>query len=578
MDATAVSPGGAGSHRVFVLGLALALTLANALKPVAVDDPAYLRQAGWWAAHPLDPLGGEALNYQKLVPASQVASAPVGIAWLALGSRLAGGAEWRLKLWLFPFAWLLAWGLHDLLRHAAPSLAKIWLVGAILSPALLPSFGFMLEVPMLALAMASLAVFARGVQKDPWQSALAAGVLAGLALQTKYSGAPILVALVAWGACRGRWRAGALAALTALALFGAIEMALRLGAGASPLVAYAASRGMRDPDGHLPWLTGWRLMRMAGTVAPVLIPLGLTALGAPRRWVWAALAAIPLGYACFSFAPPGVVLFLDRVTAGRLINFENVTIAWMGPALAAVAALAAWRACRAPNSFPARALAVWLGAECLMAPFVSASASVRRVLGALLAFSLVLARLAHDVVRRDPARRADVVACVTMSVALGLAFWGVDVDSALADRRALALVTARLATEHDRGQVAFVGNHWTSFQYAASRSGWREVALGRSALRGGDWLVVPFEIGGHGVALDPSGLALVDSVPLPHRLPVTTRRSFYDGRTAFRRVDPGWAGARIWRVIADGEVLGLAGSLSRADSLRLPPLPPVPSR
>ncbi|MEO5616757.1 MAG: hypothetical protein ABIS67_03220, partial [Candidatus Eisenbacteria bacterium] len=97
---------GAGSA---ILAVALALTALNAMKPVTVDDPAHLRQAAWWAEHPFDPLGGEAFHYQQIVPAAQVASPPLGIGWLALGMRVVGAHPSLLKLWLFPFAWLLAW-------------------------------------------------------------------------------------------------------------------------------------------------------------------------------------------------------------------------------------------------------------------------------------------------------------------------------------------------------------------------------------------------------------------------------------------------------------------------------------
>lgn len=542
----------------FVLALALALTLLNAGKPVAVDDPAYLRQAAWWAAHPFDPLGGEAPHDQAMVPAADVAAAPVAIAWLALGVALTGGAEWALKLWLFPFAWLLAWALHALLRLLAPSVARPWLAAAVLSPAILPSFGFMLDVPMLALAVAALAMFARDTGASV-RSAVAAGVLAGLALQVKYSAAPILVALVACGLLTGRLRAGLLAAGLGLGVFAGLEALLLAGSGHSPLLAYVAGRGARDPGGHAPLVTAWRLVGLAGTAAPALIPLGLTALGAPRRAVHAALVAVVAGFAVFVLAPAGAVRAVDGVTGGRILDFTNASIGWMGPALAAIAVAVLWRAGRKPqaagSALPARVIAAWLLAECALAPLVSASASVRRVLGAIAALACMAAWSAHGVVTREPARRADVLAAALSSVALGLGFWMVDVDSAMAERRALALVERRLESEARVGRVSYVGSHWTAFEHAASGTALRRVALGRSWLRRGDWLVVPFAIGRRNAVLDSARLALVDSVPLPHRLPVTTRRSYYDGSVALRRVDPGWAGARLWRVIEDGEAL-----------------------
>ena len=49
--------------------LALAVTLANAAKPVVIDDTAYLAFAAHVAAHPLDPYGFELFWYDAPEPA-----------------------------------------------------------------------------------------------------------------------------------------------------------------------------------------------------------------------------------------------------------------------------------------------------------------------------------------------------------------------------------------------------------------------------------------------------------------------------------------------------------------------------
>jgi len=103
--------------------------------------------------------------------------------------------------------------------------------------------------------------------------------------------------------------------------------------------------------------------------------------------------------------------------------------------------------------------------------------------------------------------------------------------------------------------VAYVADHWGAFQYLARDWGLTEVTADRSPLAAGDWLLVPFGVEMRGASLDATRVALVDSVPLPHRLPLTTHRSYYDGRQALRRTDPRWVGAYIYRVTADGVTL-----------------------
>jgi hypothetical protein len=552
MTGTPTARPGAVTRRATVLALALALTLLDAATPVTVDDPAYLRQASWWAAHPLDPLGGEALHYQTLVPAARNAAAPVAIGWLAIGVRLFGRDAVALKLWLFPFAWLLVWALDRLLQRLAPDLRAPALTLAAVSPAIVGSFHLMLDVPALALGLAALAVLAAGDPPLRWRAAVIAGVLAGLALQTKYSAIGVVVAVGAYALLEHGAGAAALTTGVTLAVFATIEAALYGASGTSPLLAYIAGRGARDPGGHVPLVTAKKLVLMAGSAGSALIPFGLVALGASRRQVRMALAMVVAGWLLFAAAPGGVVAWLDGLAGGRWINFENVTLGWMGPVLvvvAALAALAVWRA-----GALARATVLWLLAEGAIAPFVSASASVRRVIGALVALTLLLAALARRRVEREPQRRADLGPVVACGVLLTLGSWLADRDSALAEQRALELARARVAV-HGGGRMAYVADHWGAFQYQAERAGLVQVTADRAPLVRGDWLLVPFNVEMRGVALDLARVRLVDSVPLPHMLPLTTHRSFYDGRLALRRPDPAWIGARLYRVERDGLAL-----------------------
>ena len=534
-----------------LLMLALALTALNAVVPVTVDDPAYLRQASWWAAHPFDPLGGETLLYQTMVPTTANAAPPVGIAWLALGIHVFGDSPLALKLWLFPFAFLFVWAASAAIGRAMPALRGPLLALTVLSPATVPSFHFMLDLPALALGLTAFVLLTAAAPSR--RTAVIAGLIAGLALQTKYSAIGVVAAGFLAAALAGRVGLAATSGAIAVATFTVIE-ALFSGGATPPLIAYLASRPGRDPGGHVPLVTARRLILMAGTAGSALIPLGLFAFGARRAWGWVALVAVIGGWTLFALAPDSLVAWLDHVTGGRGINHENLSVGWMGPAVTVIAIFAAPRAWRSGDPF-ARALAVWLILECAIAPFVSASASVRRLLGALVALTILLSWHAGRSVVDDRARRAGIMATLACGMLLTLGFVLVDRDSALSEQRALAL--ARERTASSTGRLAYVADHWGAFQDAARRAGLIEVSAERAPLVPGDWLLVPFGVEMRHVALDPAHVALVDSVPLPHRLPVTTHRSYYDGRQALRRVDSTWVGAHLYRITATGTALRL---------------------
>ena len=189
-------------HLRFFLPLILAIgwTGLNALKPPVIDDTVYLALARQMARAPLDPYGFEQFWYQAPQPANHIMAPPVLPYWLSLGMRLFGENIPLLKLWLFPFAMLFVFSVRALLRAFAPRLESPLLLLSVVSPAILPAFNFMLDIPAVALSLAALATFFQAVNGQlrlRLLLAIGAGLLAGLAAQTKYSGllaAPLLLA------------------------------------------------------------------------------------------------------------------------------------------------------------------------------------------------------------------------------------------------------------------------------------------------------------------------------------------------------------------------------------------------
>ena len=92
--------------------------------------------------------------------------------------------------------------LAALFRRFAPGLALPLVALTVLSPALLPGLNLMLDVPALALSLTAVVLFLNGCDRQSWLVVLASGLLAGLAMQTKYSGFVTPGVFLAYGLTR----------------------------------------------------------------------------------------------------------------------------------------------------------------------------------------------------------------------------------------------------------------------------------------------------------------------------------------------------------------------------------------
>ncbi len=185
-----------------LLMLASVFTLLNSLKPLHIDDTAYYYYASQAAREPLRPYGFQVFWYQEWEPANDVLAPPVLPYWWSLAIRLFGERPFLWKLWLFPFALLFVVSLHALFRRFARGLETPLLWMTVLSPTFLPGFNLMLDVPALALSLFALTLFFRAVSCYSLRAivlAVLAGLVAGLAMQTKYTGslAPAIMLLAA---------------------------------------------------------------------------------------------------------------------------------------------------------------------------------------------------------------------------------------------------------------------------------------------------------------------------------------------------------------------------------------------
>jgi len=540
-----------------VLAAALALTVLNALKPLTADDPSYYWHVQQVAAHPLDPYGGTMFFREIAGPSVHNVAPPVVIYWLALGMRLTGEDPQRLKLWLLPFALLLTGACYGLLRRFAPGLERhgVWMVA--LSPAILPSLNLMLDVPALALSLGAVLVFLRAADRDSRALAIAAGVLTGLAIQTKYTGFTVGLVLLAIGLLRRRFGLVLMAGLVASVLFVGWEAWVYRGYGESQFL-YFLGRRERGETGESALDLVRPLLRMLGPLASPLIPLGLLGLGARRGWVIGAIGVIAVAHVALALLP-------ESFGSGKLLTPFNLTLGWLGLVLCGVAAAVVWRMLvrrgasargRWRQDFAVRFLAIWLGIELLAYLFISTFPAARRTLGPLVVLVLIGCWLASRAIRRARWRPALVSGVVALSAGLGLFYFAVDLDDAASERATVDRVQKAVAARGG-GAMWYVATSWGGFQFYAPRAGLRAVIPDHSELATGDWLVVPWNVFvKNRLTLADSSITLVEVLWWKRHLPLSTRDAFYLGTRPIRKPEADWREATLYRVVRGGRLVG----------------------
>lgn len=450
--------------------LALIVTLANAAKPVVVDDTAYLAYARQISEHPLDPYGFTFHWYTFPEPAMHILVPPVLPYWLALGIRLFGEHIFLLKLWLFPLLWLFTFSLNVLLKRFARGTEKIALPLIVLSPAVLPTVNFMLDIPAAAFGLAALATFTN--RNVNWKKAVLAGLLAGLAMQTKYTGMLAPAAILWYGITHGRFRLAMLAGFVATVVFAGWEAWLYSRYGESHFLYHfaeqraATGNWFHEKSALIPGLVGHLGLLGFGIALYVARPLGITyrALAA-AAFVWflgvALIFALPEDQfrARNVWRPAGTgVLLASAASAGFLLlrrkRLRFSRDSWF---------LVGWALLELAGYF-------------LLTPFPAA----RRVIGLTIAFGVMAARL----VRLVPARKPPLW-ILPFGFLIGASTAVLDAFDALWEQ-----LHARTALVN-RDRAWFAG-HW-GFQYYCEREGFTMIVPGESVLQRGDYLVLPIQ-------------------------------------------------------------------------------------
>lgn len=534
-------------------GLAVLATALAALKPIHIDEASNYYFAAHIASQPLDPYGFEAFWYQWPQPANEVLTPPVLVYWWALAIRWLGplgGLPVVWKLWLLPFTMVFVFSLHALCRRFAAGLALPLTVLTVLSPAFLPSLNLMPDIPEMACGLLAVVVFLRAADRGSYGLAVLAGLLAGLAIQTKYTGFLIPAVLLLRAVLVRKPALGVAAGVVGALVFVGWEALVALKYGESHFL-HQLRQTTPSPAEKVG--LGFALLPTLGGVAPVVGLLGLAALGVRRRGLVAAGLVVVLGYALLVCVGADFVLearispFLEateRDTRGRC-TLATPVFGLLGLAFAVVGGWLARVTWRSDPSVDGRFLVLWLALEFAGYFTLTPFPAVRRVLGLIAVLTLLAGRMAS---RPEMARLVRGLAAA--STALGLLFLAADWCDARAQQIGAEGAAERIRAEG--GGRAWYAGHW-GFQFYAERAGMMPVVPDASPLKAGDWLVLPGRpVERQMFILDAERSEPAFQVLVSDALPLRTVMGYYGGftpldhrhgprlRTEVRRITADW--------------------------------------
>lgn len=571
--------------RYVVLPRLLLLTLVfgglNAVKPLHVDDAAYFYDARQIAAQPLDPYGTTILWYQEPNHANDILAPPVVPYTWALGLRLFGDRPLACKLLLLPWAFLLVYAVYALTRRFAAGLEWPLTILTILSPALWPSFNFMLDIPALGLALVGVELFLRACDGDSFFQAACAGLIVGVGFEAKYTACVAAAAIALASMLRRRWALGIVAVVLAAHVFCVWEFLTALvdENGRSHFFTRLSGESHGEGNRFLTALQGLLqtkgplvtcLLSLLGSVTPALLLLGLLSLGVRRRWlVFTALLFLGCVVAVGLFdshfegvVTPSPYLFGPRQTPPLRFELADVFFAVFGAALLLVAGLVArslWRASSGEARREVVFLIGWLVLESAAYFPLTPFPAVRRTLGIVVVLTLLLGRYAAQHECRAQQRLA-VYAVVLFGVFLGCALFALDFRTAQVQQQG-AMQAAEWIRAHGGGGRVWYTGHW-GFQYYAEHNGMQPVIPDYDTddkqlpppteLTAGDWLVLPDEqLSQQTFRLDPEQVRPVALLMFDDPIPLRTLTAFHGWTVAVQHQEGPRFQMRIYRVRRD---------------------------
>jgi hypothetical protein len=510
-------------------GLAVALTLAAVLKPILWDDEVYFQFARHIVQHPLDPYGAKIWILGHTADGLYVLAPPVLLYWWAGALALLGSDVSLSAIGLFPFAAVYTIAFHRLARRFAPALALPATIMATISAWGLVTISYMLDFPAVALGLAAVALFIAGTTRNARHLVIAAGIVAGIALETKYSAAASVGIMLLWGLFTRRVIDAVIAAAAACLVFGAIETLIALRYGHSHFIIHVLgappANGMIQEISRLRGLL-YGVFQNSGPLAVAALLLAPIALGSRHK---AAMANVVFVVVAFGLAAVGLDRVLGLVIPGTtpermpmiltMSGLLGLALVVQGVQLFGVTS----RRTAALNGRDGWFLLAWLAIETVvyfaMSPFPAA-----RRLGGIAAVTLLLAARAVVSAELHAMRRPLIGAAIAINAVSGLTMLAIS----LVDGRNVE-ATAAAAAQFMR--INGSGANWQlsslAFAHYFDASGIRRADVATTNLVPGDLLATDALDPERITALETAGLQPLATIRAGINLGVSVSTAFY---------------------------------------------------
>jgi hypothetical protein len=544
-----------------LLVLSIVVTLLNCAKPLHIDDAAYVQHATHIASHPLAPYDSVIYWDYQFQQGNTLLAPPVLLYWLAGARAVLGESPVLWKLAQYPLNLLLVGSLFVLVRRWAErwALALTWMT--VLSPALLPSLNLMLDVPALALSLTALTVFMCASDCRSLGLAIVAGLIAGLAAQTKYTAIVTPVVLLAFGFMHGRLRLAVVACIVAVLLFAAWEGFVAVQHGSSHFFLAANNRS------GAPWSRMRHLLLPTASLTAALAPgalfLALLTRRNPWRWLAMSILSVLGGLVVLGMLPDHFNEWCSRWLTSKPLRIDEalyigLTAAWwlaVGGLLWRHWCWQRWedlaaRFGNAPAQF--KFLLLWLAIELMGAIALSPFPAARRVLGV----AVVATILVGFVIARHAIRPAMVWCAAGAAIAVGLFVALIDIHEARATQQ-LADRAIQIAQQQNPQHKNWFSGAW-AFQYYAMQHGMVPLDPVHSQLHAGD-LVFLVEQQLDRIDFHPEAVPLAREavVTLGDDVPWRTVLSFYCGAAPLKHHEGPRLRFVVYRALADFQPQGM---------------------
>jgi len=473
--------------------LAVALPFLN--KPFHIDDPFVLATAEQIGRDPLRPFSASFNWFDDPDPIFNITTNPPFVSyWLAPVLALFGPSEIALHLAMLPFLILMTLSMATLSRRFAQG--SLWPVLFVMfSPAVVVSPNVMRDVPSAALATAAVALFVVGTDRGRWLYVMVGGILAGLAMVTKYSALIIVPVLALYPLLqrKPRYLAGLLPALAVLGLW-YLE---NYGVYGQVHLFYL----MKKPRQGSFTLINKSTAALVITGSCFILAPGLLAHAVRRRDWPTPLGAVLVAVATVAFLKrqyPGqcnLQYYLWAVLGAVLICWILVRGFFIGTRVKTASAPSD-KACSslASDLLPLTSSDSFFLMGWLIGPYLAGTCfvefpAVRHILPAAAPIALLAVRYTQRPVAL-PSRWVEAAFGAALAVQTITAFWAAAADYQYADTyRQFAREAAATLTVPQGNRIWYSG-HW-GWQYYASAAGFHQITKSGDTPKPGDLVLVP---------------------------------------------------------------------------------------